>query len=474
MAITIRKIACPNGDVSNSDSSYTASVASGGNLELPDIIVSNSDDSYNVNVPSVQNVSLPDEDITLNGGAFLTKPSVKNQDIVLTDQDDNVLTPTSLSGNTIKVSTGWTRPTEWLAMPSISATDRVLYALVLVYENGENLITFQAELDRVRIDWGDGSATENTTGSTSSHNYDYSAITQTPITYNGQNVKQCIMSLTIISTGGTDMRFTSNAGINSNGNNAIVDILCCFNARSVRLAISNQYQNLRRMDDLRIFKCLNLGTDTSFFWANYGWQNLKLEIFDIPTNGLQTHRANNRTFQNTIINQSIGDIRGFGYSFNNAVLNGGVGNITDARGTDYQGATLVTCNDINVNGLDVFWNCKVNILGSITATTTNFRRLFQGCTTKRLVFASLPSQPTNMASSGGCFAYMGYLEEMIVPGLQNGFTIEGSNMGATALDAMFTSLGTANGTQTITITGNPGAATCDTTIATTKGFTVIV
>ena len=135
---------------------------------------------------------------------------------------------------------------------------------------------------------------------------------------------------------------------------------------------------------------------------------------------------------------------------------------------------FVTCNDITVTQSDCFTRCKVNILGSITATTTNFRRLFQGCTTKRLVFASLPAQPTSMANNSGCFAFMGYLEEMIVPGLQNGFTIEGSNMSATALNAMFTSLGTANGSQTITVTGNPGAATCDTSIATNKGFTVVV
>lgn len=473
MAITIRKIACPDVDVSNSDDSYTASVASGGSLELPDVTISNSDASYSVTSPSVQNVSIPDEDITLNGGAFLTKPSVKDQDILLVDQDNNPITPT-LSGNTIQVATGWQRPSEWLDMPSISATDKVLYGLVFVYENGENLITFQAELDRVRIDWGDGSPTENTIGTASSHNYDYSAITQTPITYNGQNVKQCIMSLTIISTSSINMNFTASAGINSIGNNAIVDILCCFNARSVRLSISNQLQNYRRMDDLRIFKCLDLGTDTSFFWNNYSWQNLKLEIFDIPTNGLQTHRANAYTFQDTIINQSIEDIITFGYSFNRAVLNGGVGNIINARSYDYASATLVTCNNISILQSDCFTNCKVNILGSITATTTSFRRLFQGCTTKRLVFASLPPQPTNMASNGGCFANMPNLEEMIVPGLQNGFTIENSNMGADALNAMFTSLGTANGAQTITITGNPGAATCDTTIATGKGFTIVV
>jgi hypothetical protein len=265
-------------------------------------------------------------------------------------------------------------------MPSISATDKVLYGLVFVYENGENLITFQAQLDRVTIDWGDGSATENTIGTASTHNYDYSSITQTPITYNGQNVKQCIMSLTIISAIGADMNFTSNAGINKSGNNAIVDILCCFNARSVRLSISNQFQNLRRMDDLRIFKCLDLGTDTTFFWNNYSWQNLKLEIFDIPTNGLQTHRGNNRTFQYTIINQSIGNITGFGYSFNYAVLNGGVGNILGARTNDYVDATLITCNDITVTQSDCFTRCK---------------------------FASLPSQPTNMTSNSGCFAWDG-------------------------------------------------------------------
>jgi len=34
-------------------------------------------------------------------------------------------------------------------------------------------------------------------------------------------------------------------------------------------------------------------------------------------------------------------------------------------------------------------------------------------------------------------------------------------------------LGTASGSQTITVTGNPGAGTCNTSIATAKGFTVV-
>ena len=44
---------------------------------------------------------------------------------------------------------------------------------------------------------------------------------------------------------------------------------------------------------------------------------------------------------------------------------------------------------------------------------------------------------------------------------------------ATALNEIFTNLGTASGSQSITITGNPGAATCNQSIATAKGWTVI-
>lgn len=51
--------------VSNSDDSYDVNVASGGDLELPDITVSNSDDSYSVTYPSVQDVELPDETINI-------------------------------------------------------------------------------------------------------------------------------------------------------------------------------------------------------------------------------------------------------------------------------------------------------------------------------------------------------------------------------------------------------------------------
>jgi hypothetical protein len=74
-------------------------------LSCADARVSNSDDSYDVNVVSGGDLELPDEDITLNGGAFLTKPSVKDQDIELVDTSDAPITPDSIVGNKIVVDT---------------------------------------------------------------------------------------------------------------------------------------------------------------------------------------------------------------------------------------------------------------------------------------------------------------------------------------------------------------------------------
>jgi hypothetical protein len=83
----------------------------------------------------------------------------------------------------------------------------------------------------------------------------------------------------------------------------------------------------------------------------------------------------------------------------------------------------------------------------------------------------------NMASTttlGLMFQSIGSLQRFIATGLTRGITISNNLMSATELNNFFTSLGTASGAQTIVVTGNPGAATCDVTIATAKGFTVTI
>ena len=49
---------------------------------------------------------------------------------------------------------------------------------------------------------------------------------------------------------------------------------------------------------------------------------------------------------------------------------------------------------------------------------------------------------------------------------------QGNQLEVAALDEMFVSLHDNTGSKTISISGNPGASTCDRTIATAKGWTV--
>jgi len=73
------------------------------NIAGADARVSNSDDSYDVNVASGGDLEIPDEAITINSAAFITKASVKTQDILLKDVSGNTITPQSLAGNTITI-----------------------------------------------------------------------------------------------------------------------------------------------------------------------------------------------------------------------------------------------------------------------------------------------------------------------------------------------------------------------------------
>lgn len=65
------------------------------------------------------------------------------------------------------------------------------------------------------------------------------------------------------------------------------------------------------------------------------------------------------------------------------------------------------------------------------------------------------------------------LESLILTGLTVGIIVSNCNLSTAACNAFLTALGTANGTQTINLAGNPGALTCDVSIGTAKGYTII-
>ena len=105
-----------------------------------------------------------------------------------------------------------------------------------------------------------------------------------------------------------------------------------------------------------------------------------------------------------------------------------------------------------------------------TANVTNMVSMFLGCSSLQTVTLNLSS----VSVLANIFLSTINIDTLILNGCRYGFSISNNEMSATALNNMFTSLGTAAGSQTITVTGNPGALTCNTTIATAKGFTVVI
>jgi surface protein len=115
-----------------------------------------------------------------------------------------------------------------------------------------------------------------------------------------------------------------------------------------------------------------------------------------------------------------------------------------------------------------------------TSSVTNMSRLFYGCAVTVLPAFDC-SGITSSSSLSNWFYAMNFITRSKLYGLRYTHSYHISTsvitvnraLTASALNEIFTNLGTAAGSQTITITNCLGAATCDRTIATAKGWTVV-
>jgi hypothetical protein len=66
------------------------------------------------------------------------------------------------------------------------------------------------------------------------------------------------------------------------------------------------------------------------------------------------------------------------------------------------------------------------------------------------------------------------LSSVACTGINQTISFASCKLSAAQIDAIFTNLASSGSGKTITVTGNYGAATCTTSIATNKGWTVVV
>jgi hypothetical protein len=385
--------------------------------------------------------------------------------------------------STIDAPSGWVRNPDWLPLPEITAADNRFVGLFLVFENGYNFTTFTLNGTslNVDVDFGDGT-TENiiwaSGNQTRAHIYNYSTISSPVSVYkDGRNYKQVIVDIKVNSGTLTNFNPVVVTTINGGGVNQFADINYAFpNAATMILSSPN-----RRM---LLLERLNILSHSVTAAASFGLSttySLRKLIFNLNTiNSLAsqfTSAGNPEPFD--IISTNITSLA---TTFNGNSQIQRIGNVDCPNVTTWNqfainATSLVQVGDVSlpvstVNN-NVFQGCvmlqKTGTINIPAATAIDgFFNVCRSLKEAHFTDLSLVTSATNL------FTACNSLERATLTGLRIGVSVNGTAMLADGLNAMMTSMGTANGSQTLDLRNTPGAATCDTTIATAKGYTVTI
>jgi len=348
-------------------------------------------------------------------------------------------------------SFGWIRNPDWLSLPDISNTTGKLVGLFLVYEDEiDNSLRFVSHPNNnYTVDWGDGSAIGTSVSGTIQYTYNYSTLSSSiSVDEQGRNYKQVVFEVNVILFQQPTSQFGPRNANTTNYSYNIADVISTLpslfsnnatlpalerliqtNVTSSTLNLSGQYAGAK-MPKLRIFE-LNPVTHN---FAQTAFQSMGfIEEMDIDflssisTLAVCFDRSRMKRLKLKTVSSVASNLCRDCHSLFEAYIEGpGV--------TTYAGAWS---NNTSLRKLEVYG----------MSTVTTFTTPLTNCTN---------------------------LETVIFDGLTLGFSVNGSRMTATALNALMTSLGNANGSQNLDFRNTPGAATCDTTIATSKGYTVTI
>lgn len=109
----------------------------------------------------------------------------------------NIQSKKNPPSQTIPVVNTWTRPADWLTLPTVGPTDQKLVGLYAVFDNGANYVAVlcTTSTGTYTVDWGDGSSPVTvSSGSVAQYAYNYASISSGTLTTRGY--KQVIITIT--------------------------------------------------------------------------------------------------------------------------------------------------------------------------------------------------------------------------------------------------------------------------------------
>ncbi|MDD2988936.1 MAG: BspA family leucine-rich repeat surface protein [Zoogloea sp.] len=257
----------------------------------------------------------------------------------------------------------WSRPADWLAMPSFAAGEQKVAILMAIFDNETNAVAFYNS-GAYTVDWGDGTTTNHSASSQAEKIYNYSAISTSTLSSRGY--KQVLITITPQAgqnlTGLNLRQVHSTVKISTNPipRNYLDVQISAPNCTALALGDnSSNYYAVPLCERVEIKEIGNI-TSTSA-WCAYHYS---LQSFIMPVKASVTNTSN--MFQEC---RSLREVL-------NAVFTG-------ATNTS---ATFKDCTNL------------AKITGNFSAST-NIINMFQGCTALKEIDATFSSQIVNCGAA---------------------------------------------------------------------------
>lgn len=399
----------------------------------------------------------------------------------------------------------WQRPAAWLQLPSVAGQQRFVGLHRIDPEANFVALTVAGAYT---VDWGDGTTSNHATGTTAYKQYDYTTIPNTGESTLGyrqviiQVYPQSGQNLTSLTLA---VRHNQ-AGISSyapgwldvavNGSNLTT---LAFSSSTVPVPLleqaavgdhavtnmSSMFNSCRSLRSVNLFNTASVTNMTSMFASCTNLQTVPLFNTVSCTNMTSMFGNCNSLQLVPLFNTAAVTLMTGMFSgcvslqtvplFNTAL----VANMANMFLNCQALQTIPLLNTAAVTSFSgTFQNCfSLQTVPALnTAAATNMGSMFSACGSLQTVPALNSAAVSSVTNMNSVFSTCSSLSSAPLNGTRFAISYANCKLSATALNAIFTNLGTAAGSttadKTITITGNWGSGTANLSIAQAKGWTV--
>ena len=406
-----------------------------------------------------------------NGAVYCVSDGVSRWSVFFSRNNALVSAPTA----------GWVRPADWLAMPVVGAGEQKFVGLFAVTPDDSNYLALMFQ-GAYTVDWGDGTSANVASGVRAEKLYTYSSISAATDSTRGYRqvlvtvTPQSGQNLTSINLQQRHSRFASGfrsvgwLDITLNGSNfnsltiggvifALMTLLERINIQTIGTltSVSGLFRECRAIQSFTVFNTASV-TDFSAMYLNCTNSQV-FPLIDTAAGINFTNMYNGCSGAQTfpLINTASGT--SFASMYINCIAAQTFPLINTASGTNFASMYF---NNVNAQTFPA-----IN-----TAAGTAFAQMYLSCEAAQtfpLINTALGTSFANIYGSCISGASVG------ITGSRFAISFANMKLSRQAIASIFTGLGTALGTQTVTVTGNhgvPDLTAADLLIATNKGWTV--